>query len=143
MPEFERYSSEAEIKEVVSRFEECAYQPEEFFHAQHLTVAAWYFLHFDGKTAAERMRAGLRKFIRHHGRNAYHVTITEFWLRLVKHTLQQNGASDDSVSCVNQVIECLKSKGLMHEYYTREQLDAPEAKTEWIEPKSKRMPSAM
>jgi hypothetical protein len=143
MPEFERYSSEAEIKEVVSRFEGCAYQPEEFFHPRHLTVAAWYFLHFEGKAAEERMRTGLQTFIRHHGRNAYHVTITEFWLRLVKNTLQQTGASDDSVSRVNQVIECLKSKTLIDEYYTREQLDAPEAKKEWIEPKSKRMPSAM
>jgi hypothetical protein len=143
MPEFAGYSNEAEIQEVVSRFESCAYQPEEFFHARHLTVAAWYFLHFDGNAAEERMRAGLRRFIRHHRKNAYHVTMTEFWLRLVKHTLQQTGANDDSVSRVNQVVERLNSKNLIHEYYTREQLDRPEAKTEWIEPQSKPMPSVL
>jgi hypothetical protein len=143
MPEFERYRSEAEIEEVVRRFESCDYQPEEFFHARHLTVAAWYFLLFDTKAAEERMRAGLRKFIRHHGKNGYHATITEFWLRLVNRILQETRPGDDFVSRVNQVVEALANKTLIYEYYSAGRLDTPEAKTAWIEPELKRIPGAV
>src|SRR5271168_3540038 len=104
MPPFTPYRSEAEIEEVVERFETCTYTPEEFFHARHLTVAAWYFLKLDTKTAEERMRAGLLKFIRHHGKNAYHETITEFWLRLVNHRVCQAETSRDSVALVNEIV---------------------------------------
>ncbi len=142
MPEFERYRSKVEIEEVVRRFEDCDYQPEEFFHARHLTVAAWYLSHFDAKAAEERMRAGLRKFIRHHGKNGYHVTITEFWLRMANKTLHEVGPEGDFVARVNRIVECLNHKSLIHEYYSREQLDTPEAKAAWIEPELKRIPRA-
>jgi hypothetical protein len=143
MPESERYRSEAEIEEVVRRFESCDYQPEEFFHARHLTVAAWYFLHFDVKAAEERMRAGLQKFIRHHGKNGYHVTITEFWLRLVNRTLREMGPGDDFISRVNQVVERLNDKNLLYQYYSHNQLDSSEAKAAWIEPELEQIPEAM
>lgn len=139
MPEFERYRREAEIEEVVRRFEACEYKPEEFFHARHLTVAAWYFLHLDAPGAEERMRAGLRKFIRHHGKNGYHVTITEFWLWVVKKTLRELGPDGDSLSRVNLVVERLNNKSLIYEYYSREQLDSPEAKATLVEPDLKRI----
>lgn len=142
MPEFERYRSKAEIEEVVRRFESCDYEPEEFFHTRHLTVAAWYFSHLDTKAAEECMRAGLRRFIRHHGKNGYHVTITEFWLRLVNKTLQEIEPEVDFVARVNQVVDCLNHKSLIYEYYSREQLDTSEAKAAWIEPELKSIPGA-
>jgi hypothetical protein len=134
MVEFERYRSEAEIEQVVRQFESCDYRPEEFVHARHLTVAAWYFLHFGTTAAEERMRAGLLKFIRHHGKNGYHVTITEFWLRLVKHTLQETGPGEEFVSRVNQVLEKLNDKNLIYQYYSRNRLQMSEAKAAWTEP---------
>ncbi len=143
MSEFERYRSKAEIEEVVRRFESCNYQPEEFSHARHLTVAAWYFLHSDPKAAGERVRAGLQKFIRHHGKNGYHITMSEFWLRFVKKTLQEIGPEGDFVSRVNQVVERLNNKSLIYEYYSREQLDTPEAKAAWIGPDLKDIPAAV
>jgi hypothetical protein len=134
MSEFARYRSSVEIEEVVRRFEDCDYETEEFFHARHLTVAAWYFSQLDLKAAEERMSAGLQKFIRHHGKIGYHVTITEFWLRFVKKTLQEMSPEGDFVSRVNKVVERLNNKGLIYEYYSRERLDTPEAKAAWIGP---------
>ena len=143
MPEFERYRSEAEIEEVVRRFEDCKYKPEEFSHARHLTVTAWYFSHFDTKGAEERVRAGLQRFIRHHRKNGYHVTMTEFWLRLVKKTLQEMGPEGDFVSRINQVVERLNNKGLIYEYYSRERLETPGAKAASIGPDLKDIPAAV
>jgi hypothetical protein len=139
MPEFVPYRSEAEIEEVVRRFESCEYTPDEFVHSRHLTVAAWYFLRLDSKTAGERMRAGLRRFIRHHRKNGYHVTITEFWLRMVKRALGETRPRESFTTRVNHLIRNLNDKSLIYKYYTRERLAAPDSKASWIEPKLKRI----
>jgi len=139
MAGFVGYRSEAEIEEVVRRFEECTFTPEEFVHARHLTVATWYFLRHDAETAAERMRAGLWKFIRHHGKNGYHETITGFWLRMVERESRNAGRLDgngggDVVAAVNAIVERLTNKDLIYRYYSRERVGSAEAKAGWIEP---------
>jgi hypothetical protein len=134
MPPVTPCRTEAEIEEVVQRFETCTYTPEEFFHARHLTVAAWYFLELDARTAEERMRAGLLKFIRHHGKNAYHETITEFWLRLVNHSVRQAEAGRDSVGVVNEIVATLSDKSLIYKHYSRELLESPDAKSMCVAP---------
>src|SRR3984893_7072849 len=107
MPPFTPYRTEAEIEEVVQRFETCAYTPQELFHARNLQVATWSFLKLDTRAAEERMRAGLLKFIRHHGKNGYHETITEFWLRLVNRRVRQAEAGCDSGAIVNENVIAL------------------------------------
>ncbi len=135
------YRTEAEIKEVVKRFEECTYSPEEFVHAKHLTVAAWYFWRLEPETAREKMRMGLRKFIAHHRKHGYHVTITEFWLLLVERSVSQGQHSRDEdhrnrdpLSTVNEAVESFRNKELVYEYFSRARLNSEEARTAWIEP---------
>lgn len=131
------YRSEAEIEDVVRRFEECAYAPEEFVHARHLTVACWYFLRWDARTAEERMRAGLKKFIGHHGKQGYHETITGFWLRMVEREVRAARDGDESetdlVARVNGIVERLGDKDLIYRYYSRERLGSAEAKAGWMD----------
>jgi hypothetical protein len=81
------------------------------------------------------MRAGLRRFIAHHGRNGYHVTITEFWLDRVEKLVAELRAVDEGlVSLVNSVVEQYSDKNLIYEFYTRERIASAEAKAAWIEP---------
>ena len=142
MTEFKAYGTVAEIEEVVRRFESCEFRPEKFFHARHLTVAAWYFLQFDEKTACERMRAGLVKFIRYHGKNGYHATITEFWLRLAKEALCVAERDDDLVAHINQLVAHLNDKSLIYAHYSRERVDSREAKAMWVGPDLKPLPGS-
>jgi hypothetical protein len=142
MTEFKPYESAAEIEEVVRRFESCGYQPEEFVHARHLTVSAWYFLHFDAETAKERMRSGLQQFIRHHGKSGYHVTMTEFWLQVVEEVLHAIPEGDGALASVNQAVERLNDKVLIYEYFSRERLDSVEAKAGLIPPDRKPLAGA-
>jgi len=134
------YRTEAEITEVVQRFESCTYTPEEFFHARHLTVATWYFLKLDARTAEERMRAGLLKFIRYHGKNAYHETITEFWLRLISLRVRQTEANPDTVALVNEIVTSLSDKNLIYKHFSRELLESAGAKAGWVIPDLAPMP---
>jgi hypothetical protein len=134
------YRTDAEIEEVVKRFEECAYSPEEFVHAKHLTVAACYFVRLEPQAAREKMRAGLRKFIAHHGKNGFHVTITEFWLRLVERSVRQRkGQHREPLSIVNEIIERFRDKNLIYEYFSRDRINSANAKAAWIEPDIKSM----
>ena len=133
------YRTEAEIEEVVKRLEQCTYSPEEFVHSKHLTVAAWYFCRLESETAREKMRAGLRRFIAHHGKHGYHVTITEFWLQLVERSVRQGQDNRgknhrDPLSIVNEVVDRFRDKDLTHEYFSRARLNSAEAKAAWIEP---------
>jgi hypothetical protein len=138
MPQFTPYRTEAEIEEIVQRFETCSYTPEEFLHARHLTVAAWYFLRLDNRAAEERMRAGLLKFTRHHGKNGYHETITEFWLRRVAHHVRHERKSRDSIAPVNEIVnaivERLSDKNLIDKHFSRELLGSADAKARWVAP---------
>lgn len=141
MTEFAPYRTEAEIEEVVRRFEACEYKPEEFFHARHVTVTSWYFLKFGEETARERMCSGLMTFIRHHGRQGYHETITQFWLRMVENEVREaSGVGCESVALVNLAVARLGDKNLIYEYYSRERLQSAEAKTTYLEPDLKALP---
>ena len=138
MPDARQYSTEEEIQDVVRRFEICSYTPEEFVHARHLTVAASYFTTIEPEAAREKMRTGLRRFIAHHGKNGYHVTITEFWLDRVGNLVAELGDEEEGlVPLVNSVLERCGDKNLIYEFYTREQIASPEAKTARIEPEVK------
>ncbi len=137
MPEFTAYRTVAEIEEVVRRFETCEYKPAEFTHAKHVTVAAWYLSHGDKEAAKERMRLGLLRFIRHHGKNAFHETITQFWIEMVVHRLRRANSTSDLISNINEIVSRLGDKNLIYEYYSRALLDSPEAKAEWVEPNLK------
>src|SRR5256885_15496016 len=84
-----QYHTTAEIKDVVHRFESCQFAKQEFTHAHHLAVAAWYLHNFTPQEALVRMRTALLRFTSHHGVDAYHETITRFWLLVVENFLKQ------------------------------------------------------
>jgi nicotinic acid phosphoribosyltransferase len=134
MADFARYRDEAEIEEVVRRFENCEYTPDEFVHARHLTVAAWYFLHEEKEAAKERMRQGLKKFIAHHGKMGYHVTITEFWLQQVERVLELGDAASGIAERINRIVARLNDKNRIFEFYSRERIESPEAKAAYLSP---------
>ena len=140
MPEAPYYRTEEEIKDVVRRFEACSFTPEEFVHARHLTVTAWYFATMDPESAREKMRAGLRRFIAYHTKNGYHVTITEFWLETVGNIVSaRRKGQENLVPLVNAVIAHCGDKNLIYESYSRERIASPEAKAARIEPDIKRL----
>lgn len=135
VPEALHYRTEEEIEDVVRRFETCSYTPEEFVHARHLAVAAWCFATMESKAAREKMRAGLQRFIAHHGKSGYHVTITEFWLERVEKLVAGLRAEKESlVPLVNSVVERCGDKNLISEFYSRERIASAEAKAGRIDP---------
>lgn len=98
------YSSEDEIERVVRGFETCETDKSEFKHLQHLTVAVWYLQ--DRKTALDRMRTGLLRFIDHHGvpREKYNEAVTVYWIDWIAERLTELPQDASLVTQCNYVI---------------------------------------
>ena len=58
--------------------------------AEHLVVAVWYLQTMDSEAALDRMRAGLLRFLDHHGGDTkkYSEEITVFWIDTVAEKLE-------------------------------------------------------
>lgn len=124
--------TDAEILNLVDRFERCLLGKNEFPHRHHLAVASVYLFPGDFDSALARMRASLQRFAAHHGVSGlYHETLTRFWL------LQVNQRLDRGVclsSAVSRVIDKLKDKNLMKRFYSEELLKSEAAREKWMEP---------
>lgn len=130
------YESLDEIEAVVRGFESCELQPSEFTHAAHLTVALWYLSRLGAPEATARMRAGLYRFLNHHGlgNGKYNETITLFWIKVIRKFLDDADAKGSLADIANQMIASFSSSQLVFDYYSRERVFSEEAKGGWVEP---------
>ena len=103
------YKSEHEIETLVRDFESCKIDKTEFRHPQHLTVAAWYVQTMGREAALDRMRAGLFRFLDHHGvdRKKYNETITVYWIDLVADKINELGEGLCFVEKCNEVVKSM------------------------------------
>lgn len=128
------YRDEAEIREVVRKFESCEYELAEFTHLRHVTVACWYLCTNSQAQALERMRQSLQRFISHHGKQGYHETITRFWMELLGSYLGKLGQGATILMKINRALECYGSKDVLFSYYTCECVMSEVARREWVDP---------
>ena len=130
------YNNKAEIEVVVRGFESCKTGKGEFTHRDHLTVALWYLSVTNLEEAIDRMRAGLLRFLDHHGvdRKKYNETLTVFWIEMVWRTLNEIEPDVPLVEKCNTVIEALQNPGLAFEYYSEELVWSDDARERWVEP---------
>jgi hypothetical protein len=100
------YDSEEEIERLVRDFESCAIAKTDFHHREHLTVAVWYLQTLSRAEAVDRMRAGLLRFIEHHGVDPkkYSEEVTVFWVDAVASRLEGMGSETQLLEKVNQII---------------------------------------
>lgn len=132
------YQSEDEIEAVVRGFENCTLSDSQFKHAEHLTVALSYLqaLRLTVPQATERLREALYRFLDHHAgeRQAYHETITIFWIKRVDSFLEKMHSARPIKEVANELIEAFGNSNLIYDYYSREHLLTAEAKKRWAEP---------
>jgi hypothetical protein len=141
MPEanVERYAAFAEIEKLVRAFEDCSLPKTEWTHRAHLTVALWYLIHYSGREATSRIRIGIKRFNAAKGiiatpTGGYHETMTLFWICIVGRYLLNADAESGLAELANAMIEKCGDKNLPFDYYSRELLFSPRARTSWVEP---------
>ena len=134
MPTFTPFRMDAELAEVVRKFETCEYGKDEFPHFRHLAVLAWYLSHLSPEESLDHIRAGLLRFTRHHDVNAYHETITQFWFRLTKDFLSLRSPAEPLVDRVNNLIQQFANKDMLFDYYSRDRVMSEGARNGWLPP---------
>lgn len=128
--------TDAEILTMVDRLERCLLAKEDFHHRHHLVVAAVYLYAAEFESAADRMRASLKRFAEHHGVSGlFHETLTRFWLQQVDLRIDRNQCLAKSA---RRIQEQLNDKNLVFEYYSRERIESQEAREKWVHPDKKR-----
>jgi hypothetical protein len=130
------YKDVRKIEAVVDGFESCTTAKDDFTHRSHLTVAAYYLHYSNEQDATQRMRAGLIRFLDHHGvgRAKFHETLTIFWIRTVWAFLERLDQRLPLLERTNAVIESLGDSRLVFEYYSEELLWADETRNGWVAP---------
>lgn len=129
-----RYSKESEIEAVVNGFENCT--TKDFRHTDHLVVAVCYLESNSVAEAIRKMRAGLMRFLDHHGvsQAKYHETLTAFWIELTAAKLGVAAEPGSLVDRCNLVVEELADKDLVLQFYSQELLKSEKARRDFIEP---------
>lgn len=127
------YQNDAEVLEVVRKFEFCSFALQEFNHPAHLTVALAYLHQCSSpQEALDRMRSGLLKFSAHHGKVGYHETITRFWLTILEN-FRTCYEYSELYQIVNAAVPAFQ-KQLLEKYYSAAAIASDHAKREWLEP---------
>ena len=103
------YQNESEIDAVVAGFEACTTAKNDFTHRSHLTVAVYYLHVLRQPRATEKMRAGLLRFLDHHGvgRTKYNEELTRSWIALIQSVIEQLDPKLSLVATTNIVLERL------------------------------------
>ena len=134
------YSTEDQIRTLVSSFEACTFHPSEFRHYQHLTVVLWYLWHFSPEEATKKMTSGIRRLAEAYGKMGYHETITLFWLRMVSVFVADHREECSLIATVNALITEYDDKDLIGQFYSPELLASDKAKAAWVEPDLQTLP---
>jgi hypothetical protein len=105
-----RYSDEAEIRELVRRFETCQLPLQEFSHGAHVAVATT-FLIDNSPAALDRMRAGLLRFTAFYGKqDKYSEAITRKWMESLSEFVSA-AERIDVLTIVNEAVERFSGSG--------------------------------
>lgn len=101
------YDSDEEIERLVRDFESCAIPAADFHHREHLVVAVWYLQTLSRAETVRRMRAGLVRFLDHHGVDPkkYSEEVTVYWVDAVAGHLEEMGSDVRLGEKCNRVIE--------------------------------------
>src|SRR5918912_1239755 len=85
--------------------------------------------------ALERMRQGLRRFIRARGiePGVYHETLTVFWMRRVRAFVEQAERTRGLAELSNELVDACGDSRLVFEYYSKERLDSDKARAYWLD----------
>ncbi len=118
-----------------NRFEAGEVSPSDFHHRDHLQLVFVYLCESDAKTANDRMRSSLRKFLKNNNvpPEKYHETVTYSWVQAVRHFM---GKANHATSFDEflEADERLLDTEIMLSHYKKKTLFSDKARVEFVEP---------
>jgi hypothetical protein len=126
---------------LVRGFEDGSLDVAGFHHRQHLIVAAWLLETSTYDTALTRMRKGLHRLLAKVGKDAYHETVTVFWMRALRHRLTACDRTLPMHQRLREVVAWAQTGQPLRAHYSLELLASGAAKREFVEPDLQPLPS--
>jgi hypothetical protein len=126
----------------VEQFEQCTYPNAAFKHADHIRLGWIYARTYEYPAAEQKMAQGIRRFASSCGAaHKFHATLTIGWMKLIAGAVwmtPQIDAFDDFLDAH----EWLLNKGALSAFYSNGLLFSDDAKSAWIAPDLRPLPSA-
>lgn len=132
----------AAVAELVAAFESASVDTSAFHHREHMLVALWFIAHHPEEAALERMRAGLHRLLARIGRDAYHETITVFWMRVLRSRLALTDPSARLDVRFAQVLDWCDTSRPLNRHYSAARLNDPAARRAFVDPDIAPLPAA-
>jgi hypothetical protein len=123
-----------DVAGLVRGFEDASLDVAAFHHRQHLIVATWLLETSSYDVALMRMRTGLHGLLAKVGKDAYHETITVFWMLALRHRLSRCDATMSVDERIRDVVTWAQAAQPLRAHYSAELLASVEAKREFVEP---------
>jgi hypothetical protein len=118
-------------EEFLTAFEDCTL--EEFHHSDHIRMAWLYLRNFGYTEGSAKIKEGIKRFAAAKGAtNLYHETITEFWIRLVQHVIENHPAETFEEFFAS--FPPLQDSQSIYRHYTKEFLMSDGPRAEWYNP---------
>jgi hypothetical protein len=128
------FANEADLAELFTKFQLAEVVPGEFKHPHHLAVALVLVSRHPAAEAMLLMREGLNRILARHGLDAYHETVTQFWILYVAAFLANAGDEQSVLELANELAQACHNSSVIKNYYSSERLDSPEAKATFMPP---------
>jgi hypothetical protein len=124
----------------LAAFEQGALPNSAFHHRDHVRLT-WLYLHQYGPEAgARRVTDAVLGFATEHGAaDRFHVSLTRFWVELVKHVISAFPATADFDELL-AAFPLLADKSTVFRHYSPELLASPAARAQWVEPDLRPLP---
>jgi hypothetical protein len=129
-----------DITALVRGFEDGSVDVARFHHRQHLIVAAWLLETSPFDVALVRMRNGLHGLLAKVGRDAYHETVTVFWMLALKHRLAMCEATMPVHERIRDAVAWALTGEPLRSHYSAARLASPDAKQQFVEPDLRPLP---
>ena len=123
-----------DIPALVRAFEDASVDTSGFHHRQHLIVAAWLLETSPFDKAVGRMRKGLHGLLAKAGKDAYHETVTVFWMRALSYRLSKCDPSRSVNERIREAVTWAQTGEPLRVHYSAALLASPRAKQEFVEP---------
>lgn len=119
---------------LVEEFESCRLPAANFHHADHIRLAWIYLGQMTENEATLRIEQSIRRYAAHNNiPHLYHQTITVAWMKLVAAALKAapNGNGFSSFAARHPELFDVQR---LKTYYSKELLESPKARAEWVAP---------
>jgi hypothetical protein len=138
-PTYPFLSSDASLRSFVSQWETHALPKEQWTHAAHVAVCAFYTAEFGPADALSRMRAGIPVYNEAVGgknteESGYHETLTCLWAQIVADFIVAHSFSTPFHAVEATVLRYGQERKLHETFYTYNVIADRRARREWVPP---------